>query len=144
MPDPATRLAALQSGDINRAEVPPPDSVAQLKGQGFNIITEQYPHTILFFLNLAEPPFDNLKARQALEYAIDREKICTGLLNGLCAPSYQYTYEGHPWFDPSRARTTSTIRPRRRSCMAEAGLPNGLQFNIAYPTVARATCGPAR
>ena len=114
--------------------MPPPDSVAQLKGQGFNIIAGQYPHTILFFLNLAEPPFDNVKARQALEYAIDREKLCTSLLNGLCAPSYQYTYEGHPWFDPEFGKTYKYDPAKAKQLMAEAGLPNGFQFTIAYPT----------
>jgi peptide/nickel transport system substrate-binding protein len=134
MPDPATRLAALQSGDIIWAEVPPPDSVAQLKGQGFNIITGQYPHTILFFLNLAEPPFDNVKARQALEYAVDREKLCTSLLNGLCAPAYQWAYEGHPWYDPELGKTYKYDPAKAKQLMAEAGMPNGFQFTATYPT----------
>src|SRR5204862_195985 len=63
MPDPATRLAALQSGEVQWAEVPPPDSVAQLRSGGFNVLLKQYPHTILFFLNLNDPPFNNLKSR---------------------------------------------------------------------------------
>src|SRR5205814_2364767 len=65
MPDPATRLAALQSGEVQWAEVPPPDSVAQLRASGFNVLLKQYPHTILFFLNLNDPPFNNPKLLQA-------------------------------------------------------------------------------
>ncbi|MBI2760024.1 MAG: hypothetical protein HYX51_01195 [Chloroflexi bacterium] len=54
MPDPAARLAALQSGQVQWAEVPPPDSKKQLESQNYNIILKQYPHAIIFPLNLQD------------------------------------------------------------------------------------------
>ncbi len=134
MPDPATRLAALQSGEVQWAEVPPPDSVAQLRSGGFNVLLKQYPHTLLFFLNLNDAPFDNVKVRQALQYAIDRDKMCTDLLNGLCTPSYQYWYEGHPWFNTEVGKRYAYDPAKAKALLAEAGYPNGLTINMAYPT----------
>jgi len=134
MPDPATRLAALQSGEVQWAEVPPPDSVAQLRAGGFNVLLKQYPHTILFFLNLNDPPFDNVKVRQAMQYAIDRDKMCNDLLNGLCTPSYQYWYEGHQWFNTTEGKKYAYDPAKAKQLLAEAGYPNGLSINIAYPT----------
>ncbi len=134
MPDPATRLAALQSGEVQWAEVPPPDSVAQLRSSGFNVLLKQYPHTILIFLNLNDPPFNNPKVRQALQYAIDRDKMCTDLLNGLCVPSYQYWYEGHPWFNTGVGKKYAYDPAKAKALLAEAGFPNGVSIDVTYPT----------
>lgn len=134
MPDPATRLAALQSGDVLWAEVPPPDSVPQLKAQGFTILVKPYPHTIVFFLNLYEEPFNKPKAREALQYAVDREGMCIGLINGLCAPAYQFVPEGSPWYDADFGKRYKYDPAKAKQLLAEAGYPNGLTITVAYPT----------
>jgi peptide/nickel transport system substrate-binding protein len=134
MPDPATRLAALQSGEVQWAEVPPPDSVEQLRATGFNVLLKQYPHTILLFLNLQDPPFDNPKVRQAVQYAIDRDKMCSGLLNGLCVPAYQYWYEGHPWYNTDVGKRYAYDPAKAKQLLAEAGFANGVSINVSYPT----------
>ncbi len=134
MPDPATRLAALQSGDVLWAEVPPPDSVAQLKSQGFNVQLKQYPHTILLFLNLLDEPFNKPKLREALQYAVDRDKMCASLIAGLCTPAHQYYYEGHSWFDKEFGKKYKHDPAKAKQLLAEAGYPNGLSISIAYPT----------
>ena len=54
MPDPATRLAALQSGQVDWAEVVPPDAIKQLKGEGYNVLLKAYPHIITYMLNDTE------------------------------------------------------------------------------------------
>jgi peptide/nickel transport system substrate-binding protein len=134
MPDPATRLAALQSGEINWAEVPPPDSVDQLSKQGFNVILKQYPHTIIFALNTYDKPFNDVRVRQALQYAVDREGMCTSLLRGLCMPASQYVYPSHPWYDPTLGATFHLDVAKAKQMMADAGYPNGFKMAIAYPT----------
>jgi len=134
MPDPATRLAALQSGEINWAEVPPPDSVQQLQAQGFNILLKQYPHTIIFALNTYDKPFNDVRVRQALQYAVDRVGMCTSLLKGLCMPASQYVYPGHPWYDTDFGQTYTYDPGKARQLLADAGYPNGIKMSIAYPT----------
>lgn len=45
------------------------------------------PSTFYFFLNTTKPPFDNIKARQAVNYAIDRDalsRIASGFLETDC------------------------------------------------------------
>ena len=133
MPDPATRLAALQSGEINWAEVPPPDSKKELQSQGYQILLKSYPHTIDLFLNTYSPPFDNPKVREALQYAIDRDGMCNNLLDGLCTPADQYAYTGHPWDDPSLPKLSYDPK-KAKQLLAEAGYPNGFKTTIAYPT----------
>jgi ABC-type transport system substrate-binding protein len=36
--------------------------------------------------------------RQAANFAIDRQGLCTSLLNDTCAPAISDVYPGHPWF----------------------------------------------
>ncbi len=132
MPDPSTRLSALQAGEIDWAEVPPPDSLERLRSEGYNVLLKEYPHVITYQLNLLKPPLDNVKVRQALNYAMDREGVVQ-LLNGVAAPAGQYGSNGHAYhddswpgynFDPAKAK----------ALLAEAGYPNGFKLNVAYPT----------
>lgn len=134
MPDPAARLAALESGGINWAEVPPPDSLAQLKAQGYKILLKTYPHSIVLDYNLSKPPFNNQKARVALQYAIDRNRMCNDLLDKACTPAYQWMYTGHPWYDPTIGDKYQYDPTKAKQLLKEAGYPNGFKINVAYPT----------
>src|SRR5258705_7344410 len=98
MPEPTTRLAALRSGQVDWIEVPPPDSIAQLKGGGFQIVTNKYPHNWGHILRLDKEPWNNKAVRKAANYAIDRVGICKNLLNDTCVPGTGVAYKGHPWF----------------------------------------------
>ncbi len=132
MPEPATRLAALQAGDIDWAELPPPDSVEQLEASGFEVYLKEYPHVITYQLNVQKPPFDDVRVRQALNYAVDAEGT-SALINNVGYPADQYLYEGHPWYDESWEGYD--YDPERAiELLAEAGVEEGLEFNIAYPT----------
>ena len=98
MPEPTTRLAALRSGQVDWIEVPPPDSIAQLKGAGFQVVTNSYPHNWTHTLRLDKEPWNNKLVRKAANYAVDRVGICKNLLNDMCIPATGVAYKGHPWF----------------------------------------------
>ncbi|MBI2760921.1 MAG: hypothetical protein HYX51_05795, partial [Chloroflexi bacterium] len=134
MPDPAARLAALQSGQVQWAEVPPPDSKKQLEAQNYNIILKQYPHAIIFPLNLQDKPFNDPKVREALQYAIDRDGMCKSLLNGLCTPAYQLMYKGHPWYNEQIGDKYKYDPAKAKKLLAEAGYPNGFKITFPYTT----------
>src|SRR6266567_545628 len=134
MPDPATRLAALQAGQIHWAEVPPPDSKQQLEAEGYHVSLKQYPHAIIFPLNIQDKPFDNPKVREALQYAIDREGMCKHLLNGLCVPAYQLMYKGHPWYNEAVGEKYKYDPQKAKHLLVEAGYPHGIKITFPYTT----------
>ncbi len=77
MPDPSTAMNALLAGEIDLIEAPPPDLFPVLKADknialfGWN---EQGSQIIMRFNHL-QPPFNNVKARQAAMYALAQEDI---------------------------------------------------------------------
>ncbi len=74
IPDPATVAAALQSGEVDFAERPSLDLVpllarnSQIRIERLNPISDQ----TMLRPNSLQPPFNNVKARQALNYVIDQ------------------------------------------------------------------------
>ena len=53
-----------------------------------------------FGLNTAEPPFDDIKVRQAFNYAIDRKTLASTLLQDLVVPAAGILPPGFPGYNP--------------------------------------------
>ena len=74
MPDAQTAVAALQAGEIDFYEVPPTDLLPQLEGDK-NIkieVLNALGNVGYIRPNFLHPPFDNVKARQALLYLVNQ------------------------------------------------------------------------
>ena len=110
MPEGATRVAALLSGQVNFIEAPPPDAIARLKSSGMNVITNPYPHNWAYQLNFVKGPFTDIRVRRAANYAINRDDVVE-LLNGTALAGYSTVppsaaYYGKPTiykFDAAKA-----------------------------------------
>jgi ABC-type transport system substrate-binding protein len=110
MPEASTRVAALLSDQVDWIEAPPPDALARLKSAGMKIVTNVYPHTWPYLLNVMSGPFKDLRVRQAANYAVNRGDMVE-MLNGVAVPSYgiyvpSQRYYGHPFeykTDPAKA-----------------------------------------
>ncbi|HEX6951711.1 MAG TPA: ABC transporter substrate-binding protein [Gaiellaceae bacterium] len=64
-------------------------------GKQINFFTT--PSTYYFFMNQRTPPFDNLKARQAVNYAINRQAL-VNLRGGLGVPTYNFLPPSYPQY----------------------------------------------
>lgn len=130
--DPSARLAALQAGEVNWAEVPPTESIDLLKNGGFQVLTNLYPHIWPYVLNTSDGPWKEKKVRQAANYAIDRQGMSDILLNGAAKPAWGYMYEGHSWYSDDGLYTYDPERAKR--LLAEAGYPDGFQTTFLVPS----------
>lgn len=127
IPETATRIAALESGDVNIISNVPPDYVNN-PGEGVKIAT--IPGTRAFFIgmNVNDPPFDDVRVRQAMNYAVDVPTIIKTVLNGLARPmdnpllpeAFGYVATPVYHYDPAKAK----------SLLADAGHPNGFEFQL--------------
>ncbi|GGA41128.1 ABC transporter substrate-binding protein [Paenibacillus physcomitrellae] len=131
--DPSARLAALQSGEVNWAEIPPTESIDLLKNSGFQVLTNTYPHIWPYVLNVQDGPWKDKRVRQAANYAIDREGMSSALLNGAAAPATQPVYKGHSWYNDEVEPYTYDPE-KAKHLLAEAGYPDGFQTTFIVPT----------
>lgn len=107
-------------------------NIKEFAGNPPRYILQREPEMIsqFYVFNTKMPPFDNVKVRQALNYAIDRDKLVDNVLKGQAIGSAIYgitpnTFVGYNIkniqgysFDPEKARRL----------LAEAGYPNGAGF----------------
>src|SRR5690606_19422862 len=90
VPEVTTRMAGLRSGEFDWIEVPSPDEVPALEAEGYQVLTNFYSHLWPWVYDTTKPPFDDVRVRQALNYAIDRDAMATSLLQETGAPALQY------------------------------------------------------
>ena len=109
------------------------DQAAQLAGR-MNVETGTMNLVQALFLNNAVAPFDNIKVRQALCYAVDRNAILGVVAGGKGAvigtnmfPSFEQYYDG------SLVNTYAYNPEKAKELLKEAGCEN-LTFTISVPS----------
>ena len=92
IPNPQQRLNAIINGEVNwfRPEVSQVKATQDAAGKGtFKVvqIVNNAPETAVVDLNLTREPLNNVKVRQALFHAIDRDRIAQDVYQGLASPA---------------------------------------------------------
>ena len=129
LPDPAARVQALQSGQIDVAQSPSPDQAAPLTDEGFEIYSATRGQVLAMALRTdIGGPLADVRVRQALNYAVDKEAIREALTGGYSPTGGLYPPPGvnghdagrfvYP-YDPDQARTL----------LEEAGYADGFDIS---------------
>lgn len=82
MPDPATRITALQTGAVDYLEILPIDYIDMMRHDpGVTVIRQPPLAQIMGGLNVnnALPPFNDVRIRKALQIALDQSEIMAGM-----------------------------------------------------------------
>lgn len=150
MPDFTARLNALRDDQLDAARLEPAQA-SEAEAAGLEVLRQDSIEIGMLQLNRAKPPLDDVRVRQALNHAIDREAIVEGLFFGLGTPSVQIFPEGflghNSEIDPDRYAYDPE---RARELLAEAGVGDGfsmeinvaaLDFVVAYAEVIQAQLG---
>lgn len=87
------------------------------------------------YLNNAEKPFDDVRVRQALCYAVDRQQILDLAFDGYGSliGSSMYPAFGK-YFDDSLTNYYSHDPEKAKALLAEAGFPDGFSMTITVPS----------
>jgi peptide/nickel transport system substrate-binding protein len=124
LPEPNARTAALRSGQVDWIEAPAPDAVSALKGAGFQIVTNAYPHNWTWHLSRVEgSPWNDIRVRKAANLAIDRAGL-KELLSGLMIPAEGFLPPGSQWFGAPKFKLRHDVAEARK-LLAEAGYGPG-------------------
>lgn len=99
--EPTTALSALQAGEIDWTDVVPPQRVDQLRNDD-SIRLAVTPSNDYWYLamNQARPPWNDVRVRQAVAFAIDRAAIVQATSYGTAAANQLAIPEGNPWYAP--------------------------------------------
>ncbi|MFP7832816.1 ABC transporter substrate-binding protein [Marisediminicola sp. LYQ134] len=131
--DPNARRQALEAGSIDGYDLVSPADTVALEEDGFQIVPRD-PFTILYLgLNQEVEELADVRVRQAITQAIDKEQLITQTLPEGTQLATQFippvvagynddvtTYD----YDPDAAR----------DLLAEAGYPDGFEIDFNYPT----------
>lgn len=127
-------LNAIQGNQIDGALLDP-TRIPQIESTGYHIGRQQQNWTglILFDRNGAmNPALGDVRVRQAINHAIDREALLDTAL-GYGAVTSQVFAEANPGYDPTLDNAYPYDPERAKQLLAEAGFPNG--FSIPMPLV---------
>ncbi len=121
-------LTAYENNEFDRMGVSGPDYHHARQDPALSGELVTYPNfgTYYTIFRTNEPPFNNLRLRQALAHAIDRESICRIVLGDAATPSYGMLPKGFPGYQVDRIRKYQAFDPElARQRLAEAGYPGG-------------------
>ncbi len=133
--------AELQAGRVDIAPLPTslsPDAVRRLeRDPNLQVKTFNGSNVFLLTINTASAPLDNVKVRQAIAYAIDRESLIKSLLLGLGKIAHSIIPEESWAYSPGQ--TYSYDPARAKKLLDEAGFPDpdgdGPRMRFAKPIV---------
>jgi len=84
IPDASTQLSALQSGDVDVIFINDPTQIERVKDdRSFTLVPINLDSLIYLGYNCAKAPFDDMKVRQALNSAVNKDEIIKTALGGL-------------------------------------------------------------
>ncbi|WP_413377061.1 glutathione ABC transporter substrate-binding protein [Alkalihalobacillus sp. 1P02AB] len=128
--EPGTRLANLQTGDAHISHPIIPSDVAQVEAIDNLEITRTPSVSLSYFgFNVEKEPFDDVKVRQAVSMAINKDDIINGVYDGAGIPAigplapavFGYSENAEPIpYDVERAK----------ELLAEAGYEDGFSTTL--------------
>jgi peptide/nickel transport system substrate-binding protein len=135
IPSAGTRRAMLERADADFSTGFPPKDFDQIIKEGkLNVVGVPIPNALWYVaLNTSKPPFDNVKLRQAVAWAMPYEAIQSNAFFGRAVPMYG---------GPAKVETAAWPQPfpyvtdldKAKALMAEAGLAQGLETQLALDT----------
>ena len=133
--EPSTALSALQAGEVDWTDSIPPQRVAQLKDDDSLTLAVTPSNDYWYFaLNEARRPWNDVRVRQAIAYAIDRAAVVQATSYGTAVANQLAIPNGNPWYTPY-----DTYRhdiDKAKSLLSEAGAaPQSLDMLVTseYP-----------
>ena len=137
--DPNAAFAAMMAGEVDAfPNYPAPETLAQFEANPqFSVIVGSTEGETILAMNNAMPPLDDIRVRQAIAHAIDRQEIIDGAMFGYGTPIGTHFAPHNP--DYVDLRSLSDHDPdKARALLAEAGAEDlTLRLMLPPPTYAR-------
>ncbi|MFL6797089.1 MAG: ABC transporter substrate-binding protein [Xanthobacteraceae bacterium] len=134
VPSAGNRRALVERGDADISVDLPNKDFAELRQAGkVAVATTPIGNGIGYIgMNCKSPPFNNVKVRQAVAYAIPYQKIMDAVMFGLATPMFGVKAGSaidSTWPQP---HPYTTDLPKAKKLLAEAGYSNGFDTTLSF------------
>jgi peptide/nickel transport system substrate-binding protein len=131
LPDESARVAAVRTGEIHLTSLVDPISIDTVRSDSnVTVVDHDTTDYYLLGLNCAEAPFDDVKVRQALSMAIDRQAIIDSVFFGAGQVSGPIVPTMGDWASPVEDLPNYAVdREGAKALLEEAGASD-LTFSI--------------
>ncbi|MGN0372256.1 MAG: glutathione ABC transporter substrate-binding protein [Enterocloster sp.] len=125
----ATRVAMLQSGDAQLIWPVPTESIESLRGDS-NVTVGQEEGIVVRYLmmNNQKAPFNDVRVRQAINYAINKEAYCAVVKNGVATPATSVIGPAVQYYKGNEVYAYDI--EKAKALLTEAGYPDGFKTSI--------------
>ncbi len=135
--DAESMVADLEAGTANLVFQPTLQDYLRLKADPSYVAELLTPAAGMYQIqpNVTFQPLDNKMVRQALNYAIDRQRMCDSVLMGLVGPEDLPWPPNSPAYEAAKNTTYAFDLDKAKSLLAQAGISN-LELDFVYaPTL---------
>ena len=126
----AQRLVELQSGGVDGIDNVGTEDFETVEGDSNLQLIERDPLNVFYLgFNVDKPPFDNEALRQAIGYAVDKDRIVDNFYPQGSLVADQFVPPGIPSYEDG-AESFTFDQARARELLAQAGYPNGVDLGV--------------
>ena len=120
----STEERMFRVGQLHYTQTVPLDKMRVYRERGDSrYVNSPYLGTYYYLLNTTVPPLDDVRVRQALSMAVDRQKLMDTVMYGVNVPAYSITPPDTLGYHPPRLFEHDI--ERARELLAQAGYPDG-------------------
>ena len=133
IPEAADRVAALQAGEVDIICNIPTTQAEYLKGlEGYTVVGQPSTRVVWLQFNLVgeETPLDDVRVRQAINYAVDRDALIAGVLDGYVVKVASISTPEYEGYDPDVKGYEYDVE-KAKSLLAEAGYADGFEIECS-------------
>jgi len=131
-PDAVARVTALKTGNVEWIEYVPSSEVQSLRGDSnIQVVGGLSANFRGLYINMTVPPFNNVKVRQAMAWAVDRKQIVDTALFGVGGiVATGTTIPPGNYYAMTKNVYNKVDVDKGKQLMAEAGFPNGVDAEL--------------
>lgn len=132
--DTDTAVLQLNAGTLDVYQYLTADQAATVNGEKFNILEGSINYVQGMFLNNKEKPFDDIKVRQAVYYAVDRQLINDMIFAGKShIIGSNMIPAAKAYYNDAMETFYTHDEEKAKELLKEAGLADGFEFTIKVP-----------
>jgi peptide/nickel transport system substrate-binding protein len=133
--DAQAAVVQLESGALDVIDMPPISDTLRLQNDAsYQVLINKLTGGFWCVLpNCTRPPTNDKLVRQALNYALDRQRISSSIWHGLAAPEALPWSPLSPAFDAAKNEAYGFDLGKARHLLEQAGVSD-LQFDISWPS----------